>query len=157
MIGKMARKKKKKKSNISPRPVEKSGPKLVENIAGSAQWRELVLDSQEPVVVDFWATWCAPCRAMAPIFERVAKTYDGSVKFAKVNTQSTPQIARELNIRSIPTLIIFYRGEVFDVSIGLTSEDRLRKMIRRVLDKHEGVGFLEKAKRLWRKGDEIER
>jgi thioredoxin 1 len=143
--------KKKKRKDKSSRTREKREPKLVKDIVGQAQWRDYVLESENPVVVDFWATWCAPCRLMTPILEEVSKVYPDSVGFAKLNTQSNAQIARNLNIRSIPTLIIFYRGEVADVSIGVTPADRLHKMIRRVLDKHEGVGFFEKIKRLWRK------
>lgn len=143
--------KKKKRKDKSSRSREKREPKLVKDIVGRAQWKDFVLESEKPVVVDFWATWCAPCRLMTPILEEVSKAYPGSVKFAKLNTQSNTQIAQNLNIRSIPTLIIFYRGEVADVSIGVTPADRLHKMIRRVLDKHEGVGFVEKIKRLWKK------
>ena len=143
--------KKKKRKDKSSRTREKREPNLVKDIVGQAQWKEYVLESENPVVVDFWAPWCAPCRLMTPILEDVSKTYQDSVGFAKLNTQSNAQIARNLNIRSIPTLVIFYRGEVADVSIGVTPADRLHKMIRRVLDKHEGVGFFDKVKRLWRK------
>jgi len=144
----MSRKKKRKdKSSVSRK---QSKPKLVKDIVGQVQWRDYILESEIPVVVDFWAPWCGPCKLMTPILEQVSKSYPESVRFAKLNTQSNVQIARNLNIRSIPTLIIFYRGEVFDVSIGVTPADRLHKMIRRVLDKHEGVGFFDKIKRLWK-------
>lgn len=146
--------KKKKRGNISHRSRVKREPKLVKDITGLAQWRSDVLESEKPVVVDFWAPWCAPCRAMGPIIEEAARIHKDSVMFAKLNTQSNQQIARELNIRSIPTLIVFYHGEVFDVSIGLTPGPRLQKMIKRVLDTHEGTGFFERLKKLWSKTGE---
>ena len=143
--------KKKKRKDKTPRSEKKSKPKLLKDIVGQVQWRDHILESEIPVVVDFWAPWCGPCKLMTPILEQVSKSYPESVRFAKLNTQSNVQIARNLNIRSIPALIIFYQGEVFDVSIGVTPADRLHKMIRRVLDKHEDVGFFEKVKRLWKK------
>jgi len=143
--------KRRKRRNIPHRSYVKSKPTLIKDITGMAQWKSDVLESGKPVVVDFWAEWCAPCRAMGPILDDAAKAYKDSVMFAKVNTQSNPQIARDFNIRSIPTLIILYKGEVFDVSIGLTPDHRLHKMIKRVLDRHERVGFFGKIKRLWSK------
>jgi thioredoxin-like negative regulator of GroEL len=88
---------------------------------------------------------------MLPIFEDVAKAYGESVGFYRLDTQLNADIALKLNIRSIPTLIIFHRGQVFDVRIGLTPRDRLHKMVRRVLDKHQRVGLFGKLKRLWKK------
>lgn len=129
-------------------------PAAVREISNETQWRSEVLESENPAVVDFWATWCAPCRAMEPIFQHVAEAYTDSVRFFRVNTQLNPELARRLNIRSIPTLIVFHRGRVFDVTIGVTPEERLRKMVRAVLDKHRGIGFFQKLKRLWRRGDE---
>ncbi len=148
-------KKRKRTRNVSrsreksKRSRERSQPELIQDIRGRTQWETEVLASEKPVVVDFWAPWCAPCRTMAPILEKVAMTYEDSVKFAKVDTQSNPKIARDLSVRSIPTLIVFYQGEVVDVSVGVTPSDSLHRMIRRVLDRHEGVGFLEKVRRLW--------
>ena len=125
---------------------------MVKDIVGQKQWRTDVLESEKPVVVDFWAPWCAPCRMMTPVLETASATYKDLVRFAKVNTESNPQLARDLNIRSIPTLIIFYQGEVFDVSVGVTPAHRLHRMIRGILDKHEGVGVFEKLKRFFKKG-----
>ncbi len=146
----MTKKKSRKRKKKGPQPPVEDHPAAVTEISNDAQWRSEVLESEKPAVVDFWATWCAPCRAMGPIFEQVAQAYTDSVRFFRVNTQLNPDLAQRLHIRSIPTLVVFYRGRVFDVTIGVTPEDRLHKMVRAVLDKHHGIGFFQKLKRLWK-------
>jgi thioredoxin 2 len=82
-----------------------------------------------PVVVDFWAPWCGPCRAMAPIFERAAKELEPRVRFAKVNVDEEPTIAGRYGIRGIPTLIVFNHGKVINQQAGLVSIDVLRRLV----------------------------
>lgn len=77
-----------------------------------------VLQSDTPVLVDFWAAWCQPCLRLAPTIEELAKDYEGKVKVAKVDVDSNPSLAQEFNIRGIPSLIIFKDGKMFDMLVG---------------------------------------
>ena len=77
-----------------------------------------VMNSQTPVLIDFWAEWCGPCRMIAPIVEELAKEYDGKLKVGKVDGDANPQISMDFGIRSIPTLMIFKGGKVVDQIIG---------------------------------------
>lgn len=91
-----------------------------------------VLESDVPVLVDFWAPWCGPCRMIAPTVEQIANDYAGKVRVGKVNTDENPQVAASHNISSIPTLLVFKGGQVVDKTIGVMPKDKLAAL----LDKH---------------------
>jgi len=89
-----------------------------------------VLQSPLPVLVDFWAPWCAPCRAMAPVLEATAKEFAGKVKFAKVNVDEHPALASKYGIHSIPALFLFKNGQTTENIIGYVSEKELRAKLQ---------------------------
>lgn len=98
----------------------------------SANW-STVTGSAIPVLVDFWAEWCGPCRAIAPILEEVAKEFAGKLKIVKVNVDEAPELAGQWGVRSIPTLLIFKGGTVADQSIGAQSKAALKARIEKVI------------------------
>lgn len=92
-----------------------------------------VTTSSVPVLVDFWAEWCGPCRAIAPVLEDLAKEYSGKLKIVKVNVDEAPDVAQQFSIRSIPTLLIFKGGAVADQSVGALSKAALKARIDNIL------------------------
>ncbi|KAK4745836.1 hypothetical protein SAY87_012148 [Trapa incisa] len=96
-------------------------------------WQSLVLDSTLPVLVEFSAPWCGPCRIIHPLIEELAKEYAGKFKFYKVNTDESPGIAAKYGIRSIPTVLIFKSGEKRDAVIGAVPKSTLTSSIEKFL------------------------
>ncbi len=98
-----------------------------------ATFKDEVLENDLPVLVDFWAPWCGPCRMVAPVVEELAEEYDGKVSFYKLNTDDNPQVATTYGIRSIPTLLVFKGGEPVGQIVGFRPKGDLKKRLDEVL------------------------
>jgi thioredoxin 1 len=98
---------------------------------------EEVLQSEKPVMVDFWATWCMPCRMMAPVVEEIAKSWAGRVKVGKVNTDDVPSLAMRFGIHAIPTLLFFQGGREVERVVGYVPKKALEERLRRILGEKE--------------------
>lgn len=95
----------------------------------NANFQSEVLNSAEPVVVDFWAEWCGPCKMIGPSLEEISVEMAGKVKIAKVNIDENPEIAAQYGVRSIPTLAVFKAGEVADIKVGALPKTALSSWI----------------------------
>ncbi len=96
-------------------------------------WEKEVLNSDIPVLVDFWAPWCGPCRMVAPIVSEIAEEYEGKLKVGKLNTDEEPGIAVKYGIMSIPTLMIFKNGEVADQIVGAVPKEYFIQKLDQIL------------------------
>ena len=91
-------------------------------------FEDVVLKSELPVIVDFWAPWCGPCKQMAPVFDKLAEDYKGSIQFVKVNVDEEQQLAMQYRVSSIPTLALFWQGQPVDQFAGALSEQQLQSL-----------------------------
>lgn len=89
-----------------------------------------VMNSDKPVLVDFWATWCGPCQMLAPVIEEIAKDQEGIIKVGKVNVDEQPALAMKYQVSSIPTVILFKNGAVVDTKVGFQSKSNIEAMFK---------------------------
>ncbi len=92
-------------------------------------FEEVVLKSEIPVVVDFWAPWCAPCQALNPILEELERNYQGRVRFARLNVEENPKIPARFGVRSLPSIFVFKNGVVVANLVGAVSKENLQKLV----------------------------
>ncbi|MBE5796076.1 MAG: thioredoxin [Clostridiales bacterium] len=91
------------------------------------------INQDKPVLIDFWATWCGPCRMLAPVVEEVSAQYEGQVAVGKVDVDKCPELAKQFRVMSIPTLILFKDGKIVDQKLGFMPKSALEEMIRKAL------------------------
>jgi thioredoxin 1 len=96
-------------------------------------FKQEVLESEIPVLVDFWAPWCGPCRMVAPVVDEISELYQGQVKVVKLNTDENPSVASQYGIRSIPTLVIFKGGVKVDMVVGAVPKTTLSNTLEKYL------------------------
>lgn len=102
---------------------------MAEIILTKDNFESEVMKSDKPVLIDFWATWCGPCRMLAPIVEEIAEEYDGKIKVGKVNVDDEPELAGAFHIANIPTVIIMKNGKIANKAIGYRTKEALVKLL----------------------------
>ena len=103
-------------------------------VLSNDNWKQEVAEAQVPVLVDFWAEWCPPCRMIAPAIDALATAYAGRAKVAKLNVDENPDLAQAHGVRSIPTLLVFRDGKVVDQQIGALPQSSLARMLDQQLE-----------------------
>jgi len=103
------------------------------NVLNDDNFQAEVLKSDVPVLVDFYATWCGPCKALAPIVEKLAGEYEGKLKVGKLNIDEAPQTPGQYAVRAVPTIVFFKGGEAVDTMVGLKKEAELRSRIEELI------------------------
>ncbi|MGN1299894.1 MAG: thioredoxin [Clostridia bacterium] len=96
----------------------------------SKNYDEEVVKSQIPVLIDFWATWCGPCRAMMPVVEQIANESEGKIKVCKVNVDEEPELASKFDVMSIPTFVAIKNGKVIGTSLGVQSKEDILRLFK---------------------------
>lgn len=96
----------------------------------NANFKEEVLDSDKTVLVDFWASWCAPCMMLSPVIAEIAEELDGKVKVGKVNVDEEQELSMQYGISSIPTVLVFRNGEIVNASVGLKTKEHFLGMLK---------------------------
>jgi thioredoxin 1 len=102
-------------------------------VVDESNFDKMVLQAKTPVLVDFWATWCGPCRRITPIIDELSEDYDGKVTFGKVDTDQNPSIPSKYGIKSIPTLLIFKDGKLMSSMVGFHTKDKLKKSLDTII------------------------
>lgn len=96
----------------------------------NANFKEEVLNSDVPVLVDFWASWCMPCKMLAPIIEELSEEANGAYKVGKIDVDAEPNLAAQFGVMNIPTVLLFKNGQVSDKSVGLVPKNKLKELLK---------------------------